>query len=102
MFKIPATDQDGLRRVILRALAITLGFVLPMRSFVSVENTTLSEAGRVGQCARGLAFKDFHSFDRSHSEAGFQPMSSHRMVRLRRSDVFSFPEDRHACKRVFI
>ena len=85
----------------MRALAITLGFVLHMRSFVSIENPKVSEAGRVGQCALGLAFKYFHSFDRSHSEAGFQPMSSHKMLRLPMSDISCFPEDRHACKGAF-
>ena len=101
MSQFPAKGQNDLKRVIVQALAITLGFVLPMRSFVSIESPHVSEAEEEGQCARGLTFKYFHSFDRSHSEAGFQPMSSHKMLRTRMSDIFCFPEDCHACKGAF-
>ena len=38
-------------------------------------------------------------------EAGFQLISSQKMLRfqaMRMSDGISFPQDRHACKRVFL
>ena len=42
-------------------------------------------------------FKNVHSFDRAHSEAGFKPISSHKMLRfqaMRMSGVF-FPPRRN-------
>ena len=79
--KIPATDQDGCRGMIMGFLAITVGVVLPVRPFVFIERKAEARRSRYCRTMRseswemGKTCQNIHSFDRAHREAGFWPIS---------------------------